>query len=342
MNTRYFQLVVLFSLVLLVVACGPSPEQIATMTASVWTPTPNPTATPTVTPSPTPIPYDLNVNVTDKDGNPIPGAVVKLAELEQPQTADGNGQVVWMNLPQDKATASITAQGYLPKEESPSLQRGPNDLAVALERDPSGLLPSQACATGETPLYIEDFQDSAAQGWPEIELNAPGWKIEPDPADGANMVIAARKGAPWVFYSRDTVSYDNVVWRIKYQYVGDAVTHLNFRFVESPSLSARYMYVGGKYSHLQRIQQPTTVGLMNFDPPTAGAWHTFEMGFFNGTLSIWLDGKSLIEYQDPQPWTGGTINLEPYPNDESSVVYFDDISVCGLSAAFVPMPTPAP
>jgi hypothetical protein len=342
MNTRLFRLVIPFVLVVLMFACGPSPEQISTMTALAWTATPNPTATPTLTPSPTPIPYDLTVKVTDKDGNPITWAEVKLAEADQPKVADENGQVAWMSLPQDKTTASITAQGYVPKEESASLQRGPNNLTVILERDLHSLLPSEACATGETPLYIEDFQDSAAQGWPEIELRALGWKIESDPAVETNIVVAARKGAPWVFYNRETVSYDNVVWRLKYQYIGDAITHLNFRFVESSQLSARYMYVGGKYSQLQRINQSSTVSLANFDVIKAGVWHNLEMGYYNGTLSIWLDGKSLIEYQDPQPWTGGTINLEPYPQDESSIVYYDDISVCGLNAPFAPMPTPVP
>ena len=36
--------------------CGPSAEQVATMTASAWTPTPPP---PTPTPTATPVPYGL-------------------------------------------------------------------------------------------------------------------------------------------------------------------------------------------------------------------------------------------------------------------------------------------
>ncbi len=65
---------ILLIAVLLLASCGPSVEEVATMTAAAWTATPMPTATPTLTPTPTPIPIDVTVKVTDQDGNPISGA----------------------------------------------------------------------------------------------------------------------------------------------------------------------------------------------------------------------------------------------------------------------------
>ena len=65
---------ILLATVLLMASCGPSAEEVATMTAEAWTATPLPTATPTLTPTPTPIPFDVTVKITDQDGNPIPGA----------------------------------------------------------------------------------------------------------------------------------------------------------------------------------------------------------------------------------------------------------------------------
>lgn len=54
MNAKYPTLANLILFCLLVSACGPSAEQVATMTASAWTVTPSPTATSTSTPTRTP------------------------------------------------------------------------------------------------------------------------------------------------------------------------------------------------------------------------------------------------------------------------------------------------
>lgn len=85
----FFTLALFFALA----ACGPSPEESATMTASAWT------ATPTITPSPTPtpIPYDMTVRVTDADGNPIAGANVTVGDGD-PILTDANGATSWINL----------------------------------------------------------------------------------------------------------------------------------------------------------------------------------------------------------------------------------------------------
>lgn len=345
-----FRLNLLFGLTilaLLVAGCGPSqPAVPPTPAAPAATSTPAPTNTPVPTPTPTPIPYDLTAQVTDAEGKPIAGAVLQVTELGTAkgavQTTDAAGKASWTGLPKETITLDATAQGYLPGKATQTIKRGANQVSITLKRDPFGLLAADACAPGEKPLYIKDFQDGKAQGWPEIELGAPGWKLEADPDAAGNMVISARKGAPWVFYDRQNVAYDNVVWRIQYKYTGKAFTHLSFRFIESPEMNARYMYVGGIFSQLQRIQQQTPVGLGNFSPVTAKVWHRLEMGYMDGVLNVWFDGKKLLEYKDPQPWKGGTINLEPYPQDEASVVYYDNISVCELSAPFKPMPTPTP
>ncbi|MBV6395448.1 MAG: hypothetical protein HFACDABA_01024 [Anaerolineales bacterium] len=74
MKTKKPTNIILIVVALFLSACGPSPEQIATMTASAWTATPSatatftpsptntatpsPTLTPTITPTPTQIPLD--------------------------------------------------------------------------------------------------------------------------------------------------------------------------------------------------------------------------------------------------------------------------------------------
>ena len=52
-------------------------------------------------------------------------------------------------------------------------------------------------------------------------------------------------------------------------------------------------------------------------------------------VQVWIDGKKLIEYQDPQPLPAGMISLEAHaPQDPNTMYYFDDLSVCELSAPF--------
>jgi hypothetical protein len=163
-------------------------------------------------------------------------------------------------------------------------------------------------------------------------FNAQGWSIGPDPDNEANMVVIAKQGAPWTWYDRENINLNNAVLRLRYKYNGNAVSHINFRFVEIPGMDARYMYVTGAYSHLQRINTGTTIGLANFPPVSPDTWHQLEMGYFDGVLSIYLDGKPLFENTDPQPWEGGSINLEPYPQNESEMFLYDNISLCELSA----------
>jgi hypothetical protein len=49
-----------------------------------------------------------------------------------------------------------------------------------------------------------------------------------------------------------------------------------------------------------------------------------------------------MTYQDPEPLPPGGPGLEMWLVDDTVTVYFDDISVCELSAPFTPLATPAP
>ena len=57
----------------------------------------------------------------------------------------------------------VSAPGYHAASQPVTLERGPNELAVVLQRDPLGLAAADACAPDEKLLYIEDFQDGEAQ-----------------------------------------------------------------------------------------------------------------------------------------------------------------------------------
>jgi hypothetical protein len=343
---------ILLTTVLLLASCGPSAEEIATMTASAWTATPLPTATPTLTPTPTPIPYDLTVKVTDQDGNPIPGAGVVLPESgdDNPVSADDGGQVAWNNLPGEEGTLSVSAHGYFPAEQALSLERGPNEFAVALERDPYGLLPADACAAGENLLYVEDFQDGKAQGWQGIsaavEFSANnGFGLGPK-EEGNQVVFFTGVNE----YGDDLQDYtfENAVWRLKIQASGnDGFSFLNWKHAQVPGGDTRYPLQWGGEALMALTRLTPDDGHFDVDrsnfQPAPETWYLLEISSYNDLIQVWVDGQMMLEYQDPQPLAPGTIGLEAHIwNDPETIFYFDDLSVCELSAPFVPMPTPEP
>lgn len=334
----------------LISGCGPSEEEIATMTASSWTATPTPTFTPTLTftPTPTPtftptftptpIPFDLDLTVTDMDGNPIAGA--KVVFNEETQITDSEGLTTWLDLPDEVVEVSISASGFFPGQLSESIERGKNQLSVSLELDPNGLLPANACIESETLLYIDDFQDGLAQEWDAIESAAPGWTIEPDPENPDDLVVAARGEMPWAWLGgRETYNFDNAVWRLRFKQEGEGWAHANFRFVENSAMTRRYLI--GLHEGISPgwLDESNHIELGSAGEAPKGEWHLLEIGFFDGTLTVYLDGKEGMTWADPNAWEGGTINLEPYPQGDG-VFYFDDFAICELNAPFEPLPRP--
>ncbi len=88
-----------------------------------------------------------------------------------------------------------------------------------------------------------------------------------------------------------------------------------------------------------RFQNDTHVDIGTFSPPSAGEWHLLEFGYYDGNLQVWVDHQEKINYQEPQPWQGGTVNFEPNIEGEGAI-YLDDVSLCQLNAAFTTIPRP--
>jgi hypothetical protein len=79
-------------------------------------------------------PYDLTLRVTDVEGHAIPRAMVILSESEDLQLADDTGTATWTDLEEETATLIVGAQGYVSQSIEVTLERGRNELVVALEQ----------------------------------------------------------------------------------------------------------------------------------------------------------------------------------------------------------------
>lgn len=355
---KFAMKILIGGLIILTASCGPSAEEIATMTASAWTPTPTQTPIP---PSPTPLPIDVTVTVKDESGAPVAGAKVSFPESgsDVPILTDEAGQVRWNDVPGETATFNVTAQGYLPATSGNALVRGPNEVAVTVQRDPFALLPSEGCAPGESFLYAEDFQDGKAQGWMEIEFGSPGWEIAPSAEEAGNLVLSARYddmvGDAPINSRLGGMEFDNAVWRIK-MLVSKTFSQNNwfsfnwkqalqpFTLQDQEIFDSRYQLpIGYNYFGFRRLQQPVTnIGIAQTSPPKPGEWHFMEIATYQGVTEVWLDGRLKFRYEDPVPVPPGTMGLEMWLQGSQTVVSFDDIFACELGAPFVSVAPAAP
>jgi len=332
-------------LLLLLSGCGPSAEQIATMTASAWTPTPPPTATPT------PLPYDLTVTVVDEAGMPIPGASVVF-----PESGDGNpvqvndqGQYSWNNLNGEAVSLTVSAQGYLNAEQTAVIQRGPNEVKVTLKRDPFGLLPSEACAPDQKILYVEDFQDGQAQDWQMISASVRGdmpigWSIIDE---GGNKILKLANAPSPGNDELQNHTFDNFIWRAKFKIVGsDADMFFMWRITHAEQLTKRMAVVFGRDAKpwmVRFLDSPT--GPMAINTAQNGAklnsdqWYDIAITYFNGVHQVWYGGKDQLKYEDPQPYPAGAIGLETHlESGKTTQLFFDNFAVCELTAPYQPSP----
>jgi len=343
MNKRVMYIIILV-FVFMLVGCGPSPEEIATQTASAWTLTPSPTNTPTLTPTltptntPTPIPFDLTVSVIDADSKPVIWANVIFSESgdEQPIVVDDAGQVSWANLPDENVSLVVNAQGYYVVELTDTIQRGQNDISIVLERDPNQIHPSEACQEGQELLYVEDFEDGKAQGWQDIIR--PKWAFETIEDLGTVLTINAENEGGRTGYRGD---FGNAVWLFDIT-TGDVKgIEINWHVSETARYTANYS--ANDYLELffwtPTGQENTTwnsLGFISPPPLNDGNWHQFAFSYYDGTVDIWVDDQLQlgVEHNDNPVEAGGfgfAFGLLEEP------ISINNVIVCGLNEPYQPL-----
>lgn len=294
----------LFVSVFFLAACGPSAEEIATLTAAAWTPTPQPTPTATTPPTPTPIPYDLTFQVTDLEGNPLADVDVSIAELgadeSGTQTTDDLGEARWTNLPGDTASIHVFGQGYTLIDRAETLTRGPNSFTVELERDPFGLLVSDYVTEEQTLLFIEDFQD----GKDDFEVLLGDWQVVEDAENPGNWVIQINQqgSEDFAFASLGPDEhYDNFIIEYKFRWLeiapftGDEWQSMGFGFWDSFSL--------GHYAPNNGWLQLIDLSDWSFPLQVQrsfkiGTWYTVRAEVNRPEFRVYLNGRLLSKISD--------------------------------------------
>ena len=349
LSKRFYLGLFLMLVCILLSACGPSlEERVATAiaeTAAAATSTPIPTSTPEPTPTATPVPYDLSVLVVPED-SPISGASVILVDLDDEdgtQITDDVGQVFWYDLSGEALNIIVSAQGYFSQDIIKTIDRGINNLTAKLKRDPHGVLPLEACGPGEKLLYLEDFQDDEVQGWPEIDKHVQGWDLVRDPDSAGNLVAQFSSNMSDTQIAYQDGTFEDAVWRTQFMTKGKPgeirfYWHLNTEPAEMESYTVVFADYGVIIGIQDLFRNLGREWLLKED-----VWQNVEISTYDGTLEVWLDGIQVLEFTDARPLPGGTIGLEIWASEiEGPTVYFDNLTVCELSAPFVPKPKSEP
>ncbi len=314
-------------------ACG----QPAATQPPVDTPVPPPTSTPE---PPTPMPLDLTVLVVDESGAPIPGAEIIFPEsgAYTPVKADDKGSYRWTGLKKEKASLKISAQGYNAVAETLTLAPGANEYVATLVLPPHAFLASQACASGETFVYAEDFQDGKATGF---TVYPPGWAItiEPDTDVPDNMILLINFEEDGEYQFGMEPPQMNVVWRLRYK-PGNS-SRLNVGL--GKGVPGYFVVMSADEFSLNSYSDADGRKILARGNSVMGkgVWHFLEFSSYNGHLEVWADGVS-ISYDDAPISDANKIGIGSAKVPPDSYVRVDDVSLCALSAPFTSLYTPAP
>lgn len=299
----------LFFLVLFLVACGPSAEEVAAtyiaQTAEAATDTPVPTNTPEPTATSTPIPYNLTLEIVDEEGNTIKAGIVSIIELDdaQIQTFDDTGLVIWNDFPKESATLEIMAQGYLSAYEKITLEHGKNTVSVTLERDPFGLLFSDKVEEDEELIFMEDFQ-RGNENFTELFGN---WQVVEDVDNPGNMVIQIDQrdsDFATVAFGPDEILESFIIeyrfrWIEVTPFTGDEWQTMGFHFWNRYSLEA-YPVNNGLYQLLDRSPDPWEFPVQIQKYYRIGDWYTMRAEVNGEIISLYLNDRLLTKYKKLQ------------------------------------------
>ncbi len=321
------------------VGCRPSGQPAATRTLTPPTsaPPPGQTATPNA--------YSLTIHVQDANGAAIPNASVVIPEAGSTaaKKTDASGTLSWMNLPDPEVNLKVSAPGYYGASQPVTMNPGKTELVITLLADPFALLPADACAPNEKLLYSEDFEDGQAPGWPNITAAVDshadnGWSVR---AQSDGNQTASVTGIHESVDDLQGYTFKDVVWRLRVMEHGqDGFSVLDFRHAQAAGIDTRYAIEWGAapYMSLVHMQTPDTgsnagkVSTLRMQPDR---WYYLEISAYQAVIQVWVNGRQLLEYDDPQPLPAGTIGLEAHIfKDPQTAYFFDDLSVCELNAPF--------
>ena len=324
MKKVYIKIFVALLLITMFASCGPSPEAIATMTASVWTPTPEPTLTPT------PIPYDMEVSLVGEDGENITfGASIEVSESE-PLMMDDSGVVEILNLPASDVEISAMAQGYEALTETVTLQRGMNSITITMKADPNQINPATACPEGSKVILIEDFEDKKLQNW-EGQVVRPLFEFVEIEGRGTVLKIDRTiEGEAYLMYPE---KIGNMVWH--YDILREPENGpMWMRFHQENDRGAYIGVVDGGIGFGIQKEPGPFIADRYVQASDGETWEKWSLVYYDGTLEAWVNDELHVGIDDDDPYVDGFLSMAFGPSGGNT--HIDNLVVCELAELYTP------
>ena len=168
--------------------------------------------------------------------------------------------------------------------------------------------------SGESLLYSQDFDKGLPSDW----MIEDGWDVKD--VEGKKVLVG--KGHIWARF--DIGNWTDYRERFKIMLETKAALHANIR------IKGADRYFIGLYTQKSYISKQ--IGLNKFQEhlvtgqgiPTG--WHDVEISAIGDMITVLLDGRKLMEYQDPNPLVSGGIAFESLENAQVSI---SDVEVWG-------------
>jgi photosystem II stability/assembly factor-like uncharacterized protein len=175
------------------------------------------------------------------------------------------------------------------------------------------LLPASAQQGGEALVYSQDFESGTPPDW---RLD-PGWEVVA--SEGGHSL--AGSGHVWATWNSPSLWF-NFRYTFRLRLDPGAALHANIR-LSGPSryfigLSRNFTYIS-KQTGPETFQNSLIRG-----SGIASGWHTIELAAFESQVSLSVDGKPWLKYDDPDPLQLGGLAFETL---ETAKVWIDDLQV---------------
>ncbi len=182
------------------------------------------------------------------------------------------------------------------------------------------------CAQGTTELLYEDFEDQQAEsaGWSfrdELLNQTEAWPIIADDKGNYVWVGSDDARAAWMDFS----AYNYIVrLRMRMRDL-DSELFVIFRIDSRPN--GLYGYYFSTESGLL-TKNPPGVNLARSDRIIKDlSWHELVISAIDGQIGVLMDGESVLQYLDEDPYSRGWIELQ----SRRGTIWYDDILICSVT-----------
>lgn len=211
-------------------------------------------------------------------------------------------------------TSPLCLRGWIWADHAPRLAVSPVSLAAAVLLILSGAFATAAAQSpNDTLEYSENFNAGGAAGWEPV----PGWEFVI--SEGGYALRGDGLGHAHTVYRATDWPESRLRCRVR---LDADFAHVSYRDGDQ---GRYYLSINADATFLYKHLYPDTVidTLQTGPGISYGAWHDLDIDSASGTITVTIDGASVLTYADPDPLVTGGMSFESFDGR----FWLDDIEV---------------